>query len=134
MKKTLLIIFLYSVILLELTGCSNNSELEEFKISYTLNDGRLINFAYDPKYNDTTVSDAILKGELIPKDFINSLEYLDGLKDGGSKIYKYDSKININYGNIDFYVIECNSLDGIKDIYVAKYKNSLMDKCMGIYM
>ena len=35
------------------------------------------------------------------------------------------------YGNIDFYVIECNSLDGIKDIYVAKYKNSLMDKCGG---
>lgn len=129
MKKTLLIIFIYSVILLELTGCSNNSELEEFKISYTLNDGRLIKFAYDPKYNDTTVSNAILKGELIPKDFINSLEYLDGLKDGGSKIYKYDSKINSNYGNIDFYVIECNSLDGIKDIYVAKYKNSLMDKC-----
>ena len=129
MKKTLLIIFIYSVILLELTGCSNNSELEEFKISYTLNDGRLINFAYDPKYNDTTVSNAILKGELISKDFINSLEYLDGLKDGGSKIYKYDSKINDGYGNIDFYVIECNSLDGIKDIYVAKYKNSLMDKC-----
>lgn len=30
------------------------------------------------------------------------------------------------YGNIDFYVIECNSLDGIKDIYVAKYKNSFL--------
>ena len=75
--------------------------------------------------------------ELTDEDIINGhgsilkyrAIYLDSLKDGGSKIYKYDSKINSNYGNTDFYVIECNSLDGIKDIYVAKYKNSLMDKC-----
>ena len=129
MKRTILIIFLCCVMVLELAGCSNNLKLEEFKISYPLDDGRLIKFAYDPKYNETTVSDAILKGTLTPKKFIKGLEYLDGLKDGGSKIYKYDSKVNDGYGNIDFYVIECNSLNGIKDIYVAKYKNSLMDKC-----
>ena len=105
------------------------AEVEEFKISYALDDERLINFAYDPKYNETTISEAILKGILTFENFIDDLEYLDGLKDGGSKIYKYDSKINDGYGNIDFYVIECNSLDGIKDIYVAKYKDSLMDKC-----
>ena len=127
MKKTILIIFCLMIFIL--TGCSNNSELEEFTISYKLDDGRLIKFAYDPKYNDNTISAAIIDGELTTKNFIDSLEYLEGLKDGGSKIYKYDSKINSNYGNIDFYVIECNSLDGIKDIYVAKYKNSLMDKC-----
>jgi hypothetical protein len=129
MKKTILIIFICGVIVLGLTGCSNNIEIEEFKISYTLEDGRLINFAYDPEYNETTVSDAISKGVLIPQNFISSLEYLDGLKDGGSKIYKYDSKTNNGYGNIDFYVIECNNLDEIKDIYVAKYKNNLIDKC-----
>jgi hypothetical protein len=129
MKRTTLIIFLCGVMVLGLTGCSNNLESEEFKISYTLEDGRLINFAYDPEYNDTTISDAISKGVLISQNFISSLEYLDSLKDGGSKIYKYDSKTNNGYGNLDFYVIECNSLDGIKDIYVAKYKNNLIDKC-----
>jgi hypothetical protein len=129
MKKTILIIFICGVIVLGLTGCSNNIEIEEFKISYTLEDGRLINFAYDPEYNETTVSDAISKGVLKPQNFISNLDYLDGLKDGGSKIYKYDSKTNNGYGNIDFYVIECNNLDEIKDIYVAKYKNNLIDKC-----
>ena len=29
----------------------------------------------------------------------------------------------------DFYVMNCNSLDGIKDIFVAKHKENLMDKC-----
>ena len=50
------------------------------------------------------------------------------MNDGGSKLYKYN-KVNKLFGNKDFYVIICNSTDGIKDIFVAKNINSLNDKC-----
>lgn len=129
MKKIVLIAFLCSIMIVLLTGCSNSLEAENFGISLSLDNERFIKFAYDPQYKDTTVSNSISNNELTLKDFINSLELSDFLKDGGSKIYKYDSKLSSGFGDSDFYVIACNSLDGVRDIYVAKYKNNLVDKC-----
>lgn len=56
------------------------------------------------------------------------MNFESDVNDGGSKLYKYN-KVNNVFGNKDFYVIVCNSTDGIKDIFVAKNINSLNDKC-----
>lgn len=128
MRKILL--FIISLILV--TGCNdvndNKQETEKFLIGHTLEDGRIIHFTFDVPYNNTYISEALSSNEITIDEFINNLEYLDSYNDGGSKIYQYNKDKKI-YGKENFYVISCNSLDNIKDIYVAKYKESLSGVC-----
>lgn len=133
MKKKLLGMLFCGILLLGLTGCKNENN-QSFKINEkflngtTLNDGRHISFTFDVPYNDGYLSDALLYNRITIDEFINELDFESDANDGGSKLYKYN-KANKVFGNKYFYVIVCNSLDGIKDIFVAKNINSLNDKC-----
>lgn len=113
-------------------GCSKEEktlEQETFGIGYTLNDGRIFYLAFEPPYTeDLYLGDAIFKEELSVNDFLNKLEKVEDLRDGGSKIYYYD-QMKQEFGKENFYVLVCNSVDSIRDIYLSKKKESLYDKC-----
>lgn len=133
MKKKILGILFCGILLIELTGCKtdNNQSFknnETFMNGTTLVDGRHISFTFDVPYNDGYLSEALLYNRITIDEFINKLDFESDVNDGGSKLYKYN-KVNKLFGNKDFYVIVCNSTDGIKDIFVAKNINSLNDKC-----
>lgn len=129
--------FLLSMIILVLTGCNNknidenideNILEEKFIIGHTLNDGRAIYFTFDVPYKGRYVTEALTDRTINIDDFFKNLNYLDTLNDGGSKLYEYSEDKNI-YGTENFYVIACNSLDNIKDIYVAKNKENIRHVC-----
>lgn len=135
--KKLLKILVCSIFVLGLTGCGSNEEKEnnqdqskkeQFMIGHTLDDGRIVHFTFDVPYNDSTISEALANKQISIDDFINKLDYVEGLKDGGSKVYKYD-KNKKDFGEEEFYVVVCNTMDNIKDIYVARYRESLNGKC-----
>lgn len=129
--KNKILVLLFAVILV---GCSkadniNKDTFEEFMVGYTLDDGRVLNTSYNPVVkNETTLGDSIFNGDITLKELTNNLLLEFTLKDGGSSLYKYDPVKGI-YGNIQFYVMICNSLDGIKDIYISKSKENIIDYC-----
>lgn len=138
MKQKLLKIFMCIFILIGITGCNSTekekqlnetNQKEKFMIGHTLDDGRVIHFSFAVPYNNDTLSTAIANKDITFDEFINQLNYLSMANDGGSKLYKYN-KNQEKFGNEDFYVIVCNSIYDIKDIYVAKYLESINDKCL----
>ncbi len=132
MKK--IIIFLCGIILLGITGCRqemkmNEIQKEQFLLGTTLDDGRHVFSTFDVPYNENkTLLDAFLYNEFTINAFLDQLNEVETLRDGGSKLYHYNAA-NKEFGNEDFYVISCNSIDHIKDIYIAKQKESLNNKC-----
>ena len=132
MKKKLLKILIIGVLFIGLIGCTNHEEKqtkkEKFVIGHTLDDGRGIHFTFSIPYKDNTLSYALTYNEISIDEFIRELDYIGMKNDGGSKLYKYNKNKKI-FGNDDFYVIMCNSVYNIKDIYVAKYVENLNDKC-----
>lgn len=131
MKINLLKILICIICLIGITGCNTKKEeqveKEKFMIGHTLDDGRVISFTFDVPYKDNGLSLAFSNNEITIDDFINELEYVATLRDGGSKIYKYNKNKKI-FGNENFYTIVCNNLE-INDIYVAKQKENVIDKC-----
>lgn len=130
MMRKMLSLFIL-IVLFIVTGCVNekNDEKEEFMLSATVDDGRVIHFTFDvPHAKGDSVMNEISNARLTIDEFISNLELVDGLNDGGSKIYKYNRKNKV-YGNEDFYVIECDNFDGIKDVFVAKNKENIINKC-----
>lgn len=132
MKDGLLKLLLCGFVLVMGSSCAIKNEEdyseEKFMIGNTLDDGRVIHFAFDVPYGENGLSSALSDKDITIEEFIDKLDYISTLRDGGSNIYKYN-RINKEFGTENFYVIECNSLDNIKDIYVAKYKKNLEDKC-----
>lgn len=144
MKKVLTIVFC-TILLVGITGCKKENkeeknivirnphfitEKEDFYVGYTLDDGRVLHLSYSPIYKDaeTSLGDSIFDGTISIDEVIRNLDYVEELKDGGSRIYKYN-KINKIFGTETFYMAVCNSVDGIKDIYITKYKETLDGKC-----
>lgn len=131
MKKILTII-ICSILLT--TGCNkkNTEEKELYMLGHTLDDGRIVHSTFSVPYinknNKSYLGDALLNNIITIDEFLNDLDHVDALNDGGSEIYKYN-KSNKTYGNEEFYVIACNSLDNIKDIFIAKKRDSLENKC-----
>lgn len=134
MKKTILTIGLCGVLMVALTGCGKVKEehpkKEDFMVGYTLDDGRHMSFALNVDYKDTTLGDAVFKGDLSIARVIEELEFIGEYKDGGSRLYKYNKDYKKIFGDESFYMMVCNSTDGIKDIFVAKNRENLEDKCM----
>lgn len=128
-------ILIYVVLFFGITGCTNKENTpplksdETFMSGYTLDDGRLISFTFDVPYHNDYLSEALMNDKISIDEFINQLDNAGSFNDGGSKLYKYTGSKR-TFGNEDFYVLVCNSTDGIKDIYVAKNRNSLTDKCL----
>ena len=139
MKRLVYVLFLV-IILLNMSGCDNfsndnkigddilNTENEKFLLGYTFSDGRYITFTFDVPYFDGYLNDAFLTEDLTLDEFIDKLEYISELNDGGSKLYRYTNGEQI-FGNENFNVLVCNSADGVKDIFVAKEMDSLDGKC-----
>ncbi len=139
MKNKILAIMFSGISIFTITACAKEEQINErqntlaehFSWGTTLDDGRHIHFALEVPYLENEkydLMDAFLYNEITPEDFVKKLEYLDILKDGGSKIYKYN-KVKKEFGDEDFYVISCNSTDNIKDMYIAKYRETLENKC-----
>jgi len=123
-----------------LCGCAKKQEenleiIEDFYVGYTLDDGRYLTLSLDVPYQGTTLGEAIFNNQLTVDNFVSTLEYIESLKDGGSKIYKYNQSniSNRTYGKEDFFVITCDGKDGIRDIVIAKHKETLMNKCSKNY-
>lgn len=142
MKNKLLKIILSIFIIIIFTGCNTtennlNENLQEdkFMLGTTLDNDRLIQFTFDVPYNidfsqnEESLHEALLYEKISLDEFINQLTYITMANDGGSKIYKYDKNKKI-FGDNDFYVLECNSYDNKNDIYIAKYLDTLNDKCI----
>ena len=142
MKNNLLKILLFTTLITVVTGCNDEEnklteslQEEKFMLGTTLDDGRLIQFTFDVPYNvnfssnEESLHQALLYGKITLDEFINQLTPFTTANDGGSKLYKYDKNKKI-FGDNDFYVLVCNSYDNQNDIYVAKYLESLNDKCI----
>lgn len=134
------ILFIFAALLL-FNGCGSNNIKEEkpkemkqddYKL-YTMDDERTIFFLYDvPDYSNEGIISKV-RVEMNSKkirftDFINNLEYNSTQKDGTSKIFKYEKSKEL-YGDIDFYVLVCDTKDGIDDVYITNEKESLTEKC-----
>jgi len=128
--KRIIIILLVTTILFGCEVKDKNSYYEEerFYIGHTFNDNTVIHLALEVFYKDDDLLSAFLYDKLTLNGFINKLKYVDELNDGGSKIYRYN-KNKKTFGDTSFYVIKCNSNDGIKDVFVAKYKENLLNLC-----
>ena len=136
MKKSILML-LCGIVLVSTTACNNSNEdenvqNEKFMLGTTIDDGRLISFTFSVPYikgnEHLYLDDSLLNGTITVEEFISKLEHIDTLRDGGSKIYKYNKSKKI-FGDSNFYVISCNSTDGIHDVFIAKNKDLLLDKC-----
>ncbi len=128
MKQRLLGIIICGILLITLTACDNKTLEEKFTIENTLNDGRKIYFSFEVPYEDDGLNNAFSNNKLSIDDFTSKLDYITIYKDGGSKMYKYNKSKN-TFGNEDFYVMVCHTLDNNKDIYVAKYRENLNNVC-----
>lgn len=136
MKKVLFYLIICSI-LVSGTGCSKkvekvfNPQQELFMLGLTLDDGRHVSFSFEVPYLRSSSSNlfgAFMNGEITVEVFLKQLNYVDTLRDGGSTIYHYD-KNQKEFGNEDFYAISCNTIDYNQDIYIAKKKENLMNKC-----
>lgn len=134
------ILFIFAVLLL-FNGCELNTVKEEkpkenkqdvYKL-YTIDDERTIFFLYDvPDYSNEGIISKV-RIEMNSKkirftDFISHLEHNSTQKDGTSKIFKYEKSKEL-YGDVDFYVLVCDTKDGIDDVYITKEKEELTGKC-----
>ena len=130
--KMILKLLICGVFIAGISGCSNPSketiEKEQFMMMHRLEDGRKIYSSFDIPYYNNSLSVAFLNGEISVSQFLDSLDFIDTLKDGGSKVYKYNKSMEV-FGNDNFYVVSCNSLDNIHDIYVAEYRENLSGLC-----
>lgn len=134
MRKRMFLVLICVGLLLGMTGCKNedvslSESNEKFVSGHTLDDGRVIHFTFDVPYKDGYLSEALIYNEITINDLINELSFVSGLNDGGSKLYKYNRSEKI-FGNKDFYVLVCNSYNGIKDIFVARNTKRLADNCI----
>ena len=139
MKKELLGILFGAILLFGLAGCdkqdlsvndpNEDNVMETFDIRYKLSDGRIISFAFNVPYNSSYLHRTFENNEITIDEFINRLELISDVNDGGSKLYKYNNDDKI-FGNEDFYTLVCNSYMNIKDIFVAKNIDSLTNKCV----
>lgn len=132
MKEYLIKLVLLNTIIFSIMGCGypelkTATDEDRYPVGTTLDDGRFMAFAYQVPYKDTTLSDALLDNVLSFDEYLDELELIDTLRDGGSKLYKY-GKIG-KFGDYEFYTMVCNSSDGVKDIYVSRTKENLIDKC-----
>lgn len=140
MKNKIINLFLCGIIILNITGCnSKNDKIDKeqddkelFLIGNTLDDGRVIFFTFDVPYikgnNESYVSEALINHEITIDDFIKELDYVESVKDGGSKLYQYNKNKKI-FGTESFYVMVCNSLDNVRNIFVAKNNDILHSIC-----
>lgn len=134
--KKVLIILLCGSMLIGTLSCSNQKNNQEplkesFSWGTTLNDGRYVSFAIEVPYlknENSSLFDALSNEEITIEEVLKKLELVETLRDGGSKIYHYN-KLNKEFGNNSFFLIACNSVDNIKDVFIARDKNSLLDKC-----
>lgn len=112
---------------------NNVVTIGENKVFYSVIDGKKVFFIYDVPYveNDksTKVRNELESETIILQDFINEFELQDSLWDGGSKIYKYNPQLK-KYGNEEFYVLVCNTVDGVNDIYIESQINRLEGLCV----
>lgn len=101
---------------------------EKFMNGITLDDGRIVYTAFDVKYNNAYLMELLRDKEINIDDYINKLEMVEEYRDGGTKLYKYNEKLKFS-GLGEYYVLNCNSLDNIKNVYIAKNKDNLEDLC-----
>ncbi len=122
------------IIMLIICGCNKSyiESKEELKY-YSSENGRVIFFIYDAPYiYDSTYSRVrieINNNKLTIDGFLSELSEIDTLRDGGSKVYYYNKEKEV-FGNLDFYVISCNTIDGVDDVYVTKDKESISTRCV----
>lgn len=127
-KKGLLLI----VAAVMISGCALVRETvpkdELFENETTLSDGRKVLSTFDVKYNNVSLLDQLRDEKIDVDDYLKSLHYVDSLNDGGSTLYEYKDDLKFS-GISSYYVLSCNSLGGIKDIFIAKNKDNLSNKC-----
>lgn len=132
MKKIIIGILICSGFILGITRCGTERQQENIKDKYvyahTFNDGRIIHFTFDVPYNNDSLINAFSSSNILLDNFIEKLEYIVTFRDGGSKLYRYD-KSDMIFGDEEFYIVVCNTVDNNKDIYVSKYKDNLIDNC-----
>lgn len=130
-------LFLLILVIFLLSGCAIVKEIEEkdeasFQSTITLNDGRKVYATFDVKYKNDSLMSLLRNQKITINEFIQKLNFVDTMKDGGSKLYRYTDDLGFS-GLSSFYVLSCDSLDNIKDIFIAKNKDNLNNLCTRSY-
>lgn len=140
MKKIILIITVFFI-----TGCfsHNNSKTETQKwIEYKVKENGLVNF-YQIDNNTTIYSklgtvtykdngqiinlkEALENKNITIEDFINKMDIYKQANDGGSKYFVS----NKNLSDVEFYLAQCKSTIGIKDIFIDTDKEEILHYCV----
>lgn len=114
------------------TGCAivkdEVPKNEEYNHGITLTDGRVVHSTFEVRYNNDYLSKLLSDGQINIDDFIAKLNFVSDLNDGGSKLYKYEDTLKFS-GISSYYVLSCNSADGIKDVFIAKNSDNLNNMC-----
>lgn len=129
MKKLSILLGLF---ILLISGCANveneGKKDEKFFSGITLDDGRIVHATFSVKYENNFLFDLLSDNTLKVEDFLAKLELVSTLNDGGSKLYKYNKDMSFS-GIGEYYVLNCNSVDSVKDIFIAQDEKNLGDLC-----
>lgn len=129
MKKVIIIL----LILFFVSGCYKESliKIREEKLVgdiveiYKVNENTIIftDFIADYQDKDKLISlkDAFETKKITIDEIMAKMEYVDALNDGGSVIFKYDTKMN-NLASQDLYLVSCKKLNS-ENISEKMYQN-----------
>lgn len=97
---------------------------------YTFDDGSKVYTQFpDIEYinksgKKETLEQSLKEDKTIIDKIVAKTTRVNGLNDGGTKIYYFNKK----YANKSFEIVKCNNKDGIKDIYIIENADSIIDK------
>ena len=132
--KKLLKMLMCSTLVLGVTGCVSDEvkkeEINPNKFSYTttFEDGRNLRMTFEVKYKDEYLTKLISENKLTLKDLKDNMEQLYILREGGSALYKYNKDHKV-FGDKDFYMMSCNSLEGYYDTFISYDKEYISGLC-----
>lgn len=128
MKKTVLLLVVSTLI----SGCAfiKNEEPKDevYNLGTTLSDGRVVHSTFEVRYNNDYLMNKLSDESITIDEFVEKLKLVDEYKDGGSKLYKYEDDLKFS-GLSTYYVLKCDSLDNIRDVYIAKSTDTFNGLC-----
>ena len=135
MKNKIVKIIICSALIIFISGCKNNSDvldnipeqLEKYIYATNFIDGRKIHMTFDVKYNNESLINSINANKITYEEIKNNMQ-IYSTKDLEYILYKYDPETKL-FGESDFYMMECNTKEGVNDIYILYSNHQVKNLC-----